>query len=97
MSDDRQLRDALEKAQGRIKTLERLLAEESEDREALADDFLVLRQALDDAEQKLLPAPGEQRELVRLHAQLQAQKLQLTNLTAERDKLQQQLAQLTKK
>lgn len=96
MSDDRSLRDALERAQGRIKTLERLLAEESEDREALADDFLVLQQALDDAEQRLLPPPGEQRELVRLHAQVQAQKLQLTNLTAERDKLQQQLAQLTK-
>ena len=97
MSDDRTLRDALEHSQARTKTLERLLAEESEDRQALTDEILTLREALEEAEGKLLPAPGESRELVRLHAQLNAQQLQLTNLTLERDHLLERLILLTKK
>ena len=97
MSDDRELRDALEKAQSRTKTLERLLAEESEDREALTLELLTLREELEEAERKLLPAPGESRELVRLHAQLNAQQLQVTNLTLERDRLLEKVAQLTRK
>lgn len=97
MSEERALRDALERAQARTKTLERLLAEESEDREALADELLALRQALDDAEQKLLPVPGEARALVRLNAQVHAQQLQLSNLVLERDKLAEKLAYLSQK
>jgi predicted RNase H-like nuclease (RuvC/YqgF family) len=82
MSDDRELRDALERAQARTRLLERLLAEECEDREALADQMLALRQALDDAEQRVLPAPGEMREVVRLKAQLHAQQLTISHLNA---------------
>lgn len=98
MTDDRAIRDALERAQARIKTLERLLAEECEDREALSDDLLSLRQALDDAEQRLSPAPpGEMRELVRLHAQVHALQLALSNVTTERDKLRDALSAQQKK
>jgi len=99
-SDERQLRAALEQAQGRVKALERLLAEESEDREALGDEVLTLRQALDDAEQRLLglpQPPGVSREFVRLQAQVHAQQLQLTNLKAEREKLLARVAELEKK
>ena len=97
VSDERQLRDALEKSQARTKHLEQLLSEESEDREALTEQLMELREALAQAEQKLFPPPGEARELVRLHAQLNAQQLHLTNLQAERDRLLKQLAILTEK
>lgn len=94
MSDDRSLRDALEKAQARVRQLEQLLAEESEDREALQDELLQMRQELDAALQKLMPPPGESRELVRLNAQVHAQQLQLNNLVTERDKLRARVAEL---
>ena len=97
MSQERELRDALEKAQARAKKLEQLIAEESEDREALAVELREVREALDDARQKLVPLPGESRELVRLHAQVNAQQLQLSNLQLERDRLLKQLAMLTQK
>lgn len=97
VSQERELRDALEKAQARAKKLEQLIAEESEDREALAVELREVREALDDARQKLVPLPGESRELVRLHAQVNAQQLQLSNLQLERDRLLKQLAMLTQK
>ena len=97
VSQERELRDALEKAQARAKKLEQLIAEESEDREALAVKLREVREALDDARQKLVPLPGESRELVRLHAQVNAQQLQLSNLQLERDRLLKQLAMLTQK
>lgn len=93
MSDDRSLRDALEKAQARTRQLE----QESEDREALRAELVEVRQALDDALRRLLPAPGESRELVRLHAQVHAQQLQLNNLVTERDKLLARVAELAAK
>ena len=99
-ADERLLREALEQAQARVKALERLLAEEAEDREALGDEVLTLRQALDDAEQKLVgtpPPPGLSRELVRLQAQVHALQLQLTNSNAEREKLLARIAELEKK
>lgn len=97
MSDDRELRDALEKSQARVKLLERLVAEESEDRQALAHEMAALQEALADAERRLLSPPGEKRELVRLNAQVHAQQLQFTNLMTERDKLLQRVAELEKK
>ncbi|MDP1827893.1 MAG: hypothetical protein Q8L48_31760 [Archangium sp.] len=94
MSDDRTLRDALEKAQARTRKLEQLLSEESEDRELLQAELLEVRQELEAAMQKLIPPPGESRELVRLHAQVHAQQLQLNNLATERDKLRARVAEL---
>jgi ribosomal protein S20 len=97
VSEERELRDALEKSQARTKELEQLLSEESEDRELLLERLQEVRAALAEAERKQLLPPGEERELVRLHAQLNAQQLQLTNLQAERDKLVKQVAILTEK
>ncbi len=87
MSDERALRDALELAHAKAKKLERLLEEEAKDREAL-------RRALDEAQRKLFPKPGEMSELLHLKAQLQAQQLQLSSLTAERDRLLEELVEL---
>ena len=81
MSEDRLLRDALEEAQARAQTLKA-------QRDVLEEELLLVREKLP------LAAPGENRELVRLHAQVHAQQLQLTNLQAERDRLLAQLAEL---
>lgn len=97
MSEDRELRDALERSQARVKQLERLLAEESEDRETLVLEIAALEEALADAERRLLPPPGEKRELVRLNAQVHALQLQIANLMMERDKLLVRVAELEKK
>ena len=94
MSEERTLRDALERAQARTAQLERLLAEESEDRQTLSGELIALRQALEDAERKLLRGPGEMRELVRLNAQLHAQQLHISNLIFERDRLMEKVAAL---
>ncbi len=80
-----------------MRQLERLLGEESEDRESWAQEVLALEDALADAERRLLAPPGDQRELVRLNAQVHAQQLQVTNLMAERDKLLLRVAELEKK
>ena len=66
----------------------------------MASDERLLREALDDAAQRLLgtpPPPGLSRELVRLQAQVHAQQLQLANLKAERDKLLSRVVELEKK
>jgi hypothetical protein len=90
VSDERALRDALELAHAKSKKLERLLEEEAKDREAL-------RRALDEAQRKLFPKPGEMSELLHLKAKLQAQQLQLASLTAERDRLQARITLLEQK
>ena len=70
--DDREIRNLLEKTQKRVRELE----EEVDRLEAELDHERrwhdVTAEALAVAEQKLIPHPGEQREVVRLQAQVKA-------------------------
>jgi predicted nucleic acid-binding Zn-ribbon protein len=86
VTDDRALRDALEQAQDRTKTLERQLGDALKVHDALQAELTTLRAALADAARPM-PHPGESKELVRLHAQVNALQFELSHLRQEREKL----------